>query len=50
MWKISQNYVLQFSANPDYEAPIDANTNNQYEITLNASDGVIPKAINADTK
>jgi len=32
---------LKFTANPDFENPADANTNNEYEITLNASDGSV---------
>ena len=31
--------VLRFENSPDYEAAADQNTNNTYEITINASDG-----------
>ena len=31
--------VLTFSTPPDYEAPVDVDTNNVYEVTVKASDG-----------
>ena len=38
---VESNSVLKFVSNPNYENPVDANTNNQYEITLNATDGKV---------
>ncbi len=38
---VISNSVLKFAVNPDFENPADANTNNEYEITLNASDGLV---------
>ena len=38
---VISNSVLKFAVNPDFENPADANTNNEYEITLNASDGSV---------
>ena len=37
--------VLTFKTSPDYEAPADADTNNVYMVTVNASDGT-----NMDTR
>ena len=36
---ISTAGVLSFSSTPDYENPTDANTNNEYRVTVQASDG-----------
>ena len=36
---ISNGGVLRFSNSPDYEMPADANTDNIYMVTVNASDG-----------
>ena len=33
------NGVLTFKSSPDYENPVDSNTNNIYIVTVNASDG-----------
>ena len=41
---VISNSVLKFAVNPDFENPADANTNNEYEITLNASDGSVTTA------
>ena len=38
---VASNSVLKFAVNPDYENPADANTNNEYEITLRVSDGTV---------
>ena len=38
---VESNSVLKFVSNPNYDNPFDANTNNQYEITLNATDGKV---------
>jgi len=38
---VVSNSILKFAVNPDFEDPADANTNNQYEIKLNASDGKV---------
>ena len=35
------NGVLRFKETPDYEDPTDANTDNQYDITVQASDGTV---------
>ncbi|OQX16152.1 MAG: hypothetical protein BWK73_04625 [Thiothrix lacustris] len=36
---ISANGVLMFAATPDFETPDDANTDNVYEVTVEANDG-----------
>ena len=36
---ISSAGVLRFSTSPDYESPADANTDNVYRVTIQASDG-----------
>ena len=36
---ISNAGVLSFNASPDYETPVDDDTNNAYEITVEAKDG-----------
>ena len=36
---ISSDGVLTFGSSPDYETPADANTDNIYMVTVNASDG-----------
>ena len=36
---ISNAGVLSFNASPDYETPVDDDTNNDYEITVEAKDG-----------
>ena len=38
-FSISSSGVLSFSAAPDYENAADADTDNVYEVTVNASDG-----------
>ena len=38
---ISAGGVLTFNAPPDYEAPADANTDNVYLVTVEASDGAV---------
>lgn len=38
---VGSDSVLKFAQNPDYENPSDNNTNNEYEITLNVSDGTL---------
>ena len=39
-FKISSSGVLTFESDPNYEAPADANRDNVYEVTAQASDGV----------
>ena len=34
-----ENGVLRFKSSPDYEIPVDADTNNTYQVTVQASDG-----------
>ena len=38
---VGSDSVLKFAQNPDYENPSDNNANNEYEITLNVSDGTV---------
>ena len=38
-FKIDQNGVLSFMASPDFEVPADGDTNNDYRVTVQASDG-----------
>ena len=38
-FSISSSGVLTFSSSPDYESPTDSDTDNVYEVTINASDG-----------
>ena len=38
-FSISSAGVLTFSSSPNYESPTDANTDNEYKVTINASDG-----------
>ena len=38
-FSISGAGVLSFSASPDYESPADADTDNVYQVTIQASDG-----------
>ena len=38
-FKIDQNGVLSFMDSPDYEAPADGDTDNEYRVTVQASDG-----------
>ena len=39
VFDISNGGVLTFKSSPDYEMPADANTDNDYMVTVNASDG-----------
>ena len=39
-FKISSSGVLTFESDPNFEAPADANRDNVYEVTAQASDGV----------
>ena len=39
-FEISSSGVLTFESDPNFEAPADANRNNVYEVTAQASDGV----------
>lgn len=38
--RIDTNGALSFAAPPDFEAPLDANANNVYEVVLSVSDGI----------
>ena len=38
-FSISSAGVLSFSTSPDYESPVDADTDNVYQVTIQASDG-----------
>ena len=38
-FKIDQNGVLSFMTSPNYEAPADDDTDNEYRVTVQASDG-----------
>lgn len=38
-FSISSSGVLTFGSSPDYESPTDSDTDNVYEVTVNASDG-----------
>ena len=38
-FSVSSAGVLSFSTSPDYESPADADTNNVYRVTIQASDG-----------
>ena len=38
-FSISSAGVLSFSSSPDYESPADANTDNVYQVTIQASEG-----------
>ena len=40
VFKIDQNGVLSFMTSPNYEAPADQGGNNEYRVTVQASDGV----------
>ena len=39
LFKIDQNGVLSFKDSPNYEAPVDDGTDNEYRVTVQASDG-----------
>ncbi len=38
---VVDNSILKFKNNPDFENPLDNNTNNIYEFTIKVSDGTI---------
>ena len=38
---VADNSILKFKNNPDFENPLDNNTNNIYEFTIKVSDGTI---------
>ena len=40
-FSISNSGVLTFSSSPDYENPTDSNTDNVYQVTVNASDSTV---------
>ena len=40
-FSISNSGVLTFSSSPDYEDPTDSNTDNVYQLTVNASDSTV---------
>ena len=42
---ISADGVLSFNASPDFEGPTDADTDNEYEVTIHASDGSLTDTI-----
>ena len=44
-FSISNSGVLTFSSSPDYETPTDSDTDNIYEVTVNASDGTVTETL-----
>ncbi len=45
-FRISRSGVLRFRSTPDFENPRDDGPNNEYEITVNASDGDLADSLN----
>ena len=42
--------VFRFKALPDYEAPSDTDTNNEYEVTVEASDGALHRRVRQEAE
>lgn len=41
----SSSGLLSFNSPPNYESPVEANTDNDYEVTLHASDGLVSASL-----
>ena len=50
LFSLSNAGVLGFIASPDYESPKDQGENNDYEVTIQASDGTNDAVINVTVR